>query len=224
MSRVREGWWGSGWVKALLLIGVFASAWWGVAAAGIDLRQLTPQHLRSVIETFGGWAPGVYVVLYGQPLVPLPTSILAIAGGLIFGPLRGVGLVLAGATTRACTQYGMARWLGRPGVERFLRGRLASLDRRISERPFLSVLLIRLIPNVPYDLQNYGLGFSRVGFGPYLLATALGIIPNCIAFVSVGHTLFNPRQAAPALGVVLLVLGLAWGVRLWIGSRANRQP
>ena len=85
---------------------------------------------------------------------------------------------------------------------------MAALDAQIGANGFVTVLLIRLIPNVPFDMQNYGLGFSRVRFGPYALATCLGMIPGSFAFVYLGYSLTDPKQLWKLGVAVLLIVGL----------------
>jgi uncharacterized membrane protein YdjX (TVP38/TMEM64 family) len=173
--------------------------------------------------SFGAWAPLVYLVIYGQPLVPLPVSVLAISGGLAFGSLWGTLAALGGGSLRACTQFGVARSLGRDAVKKLLQGRIAALNQTIRGQGFSVVLLIRVIPNLPYDMQNYLLGCSDVRFGPYALATFLGIIPSSFAFAYLGNSLTDHGQAWKLLLAILLVIGMVVGPRRW-KARQDRSP
>ena len=98
---------------------------------------------------------------------------------------------------------------------KLLKGRAASLDVALSNSSFKAVLLIRLIPNFPYDVQNYGLGFSQVRFVPFVLATALGIIPASFAFVYLGYSLTDPAQLWKLLVAVLVIVGLMLAQGAW---------
>jgi uncharacterized membrane protein YdjX (TVP38/TMEM64 family) len=187
----------------------------GFRLAGIDLTRVTPEMVRAYVHSFGVWAPVAYLAVYGQPVVPLPASVMTITGGLVFGPGWGIIAALTGVTLRACTQFGMARLLGREAVAKLLKGRMASLDQRIGERGLQTVLLIRLIPNVPFDLQNYGLGFSKVRFGPYLLGSFLGVIPASLIFVYLGHSLTDLTQLWKFFLAIILVVALIGAQRAW---------
>ncbi len=195
-------------LKTGLLVLIVAGIVWGLHAAGVDVWRVSPDRVRSYVLSFGALAPVIYLVVYGQPIIPLPASVMALTGGLAFGPLWGTCAAVAGATTRACSQFLIARLLGREAVAHLITGKVASLDRKISEHAFQAVLLIRLIPNVPFDMQNYGLGFSTVSFGPYALGTFLGIIPGTCALVYLGHSLTDLRQIWKLMLAVLLILGL----------------
>ena len=198
------------WARALLVVLIVAAAVWRLGALGLQMTDITPEKIRAFVLSYNGWAPAVYLLIYGQPLVPLPASVMGMTAGLAFGPLWGMLAALIGATMRACTQFGIARWIGRETMAKFLRGRAARLHRRIGRHGFHAVLLIRLIPNVPYDMQNYGLGFSRVLFRPYALATLLGVIPASFAFAYLGDSLTDLRQLWKFLLAVLVVAGLVF--------------
>jgi uncharacterized membrane protein YdjX (TVP38/TMEM64 family) len=209
------------WVKVAWLVFLVIGVGLILKAIGVDLTRLSPERVRAFVVSFGGLAPLVYLAAYGQPVVPLPASVMTITGGLAFGPAWGTAAALAGATLRACTQFGVARLLGRDAVAKLLKGGVASLDQKIGEQGFKTVLLIRLIPNLPFDVQNYGLGFSRVRFASYAIATFLGMIPGCFAFVYFGYSLTDPKQIWKLGLAVALVAGLIFAQRAW-KSRSQR--
>jgi len=205
----------STWLKGAAVAAGLGLAWWLLRSAGLDLRELSQGAIRNYVLSFGAWAPAVYLLTYCQPLVPLPASMMMVAGGLAFGPVGGAVASLFGATVRACGQLGLARWLGQGRVSGSLKGRVAEINRHLEERSFRTVLLIRLVPNLPFDVQNYLLGFSRVKFWPFLSATLLGLLPGTIAFVYFGHTLAEPGRfwqvmAALALIAVLIAFTSWW--------------
>jgi len=210
-------------LKAGLFVLIVAGIVCGLHAVGVDVWRLTPERVRSYILSFGVLAPAMYLMVYGQPLIPLPASIMTLAGGLVFGPLWGSLAAVTGATTRACGQFLIARLLGRDAVAHVFKGRIAAIDKHISNNAFYTVLLIRLIPNVPFDMQNYGLGFSTVSFGPYALGTLLGVIPGACALVYLGHSLTDLRQIWKLIMAILLILGLMVLQRR-IAARSKTSP
>ncbi len=196
------------WLKLTVFVALLAGLWWGLQALGIRVTDFTPERVRAFVLSFGVWAPAIYLLVYGQPIIPLPASILTVAAGLAFGPSWGTVAALTGGTIRACGQFLITRLLGRDLVAKLFRGKMATLDAQIGANGFVTVLLIRLIPNVPFDLQNYGLGFSRVRFSPYALATFLGMIPGSFAYVYLGYSLTDPKQLWKLGVAVLLIIGL----------------
>ncbi len=215
---------GATWLKLGLLLLFLVGLGWGLRALGIDVTQVNPDRIREFVLGFGIWAPVVYLLAYGQPIVPLPASVMTITGGLAFGPLWGSAAALTGATVRASTEFLVARLLGRGAVEKLLKGKAASLDQKIGEHGFKAVLLIRLIPSFPFDMLNYGLGFSKVRFRPYVLASFLGMIPGTFAYVYLGYSLTDPRHLWKLGLAILLIVGLMLGQRAWKKSRDAQHP
>lgn len=199
---------------------VLAGVGWLSATVGLDPRQWSPEAVRAYLLTFGPLAPAVYLLAYGQPIVPLPASIMMLAGGLVFGPWWGALASVAGGTARAYSQFAMVRLLGRPAMAQLVSGRLMKLDKRIGERGVMTVLLVRLVPNVPFDMQNYAFGFSRVRFGPYALGSFLGIIPGSFAYAYFGYSLTDLRNAWKVMLALGLIAALAFMQRRLAARKA----
>ena len=195
-------------VKIVVLLLLLGGIGLILRALGINLSQLNPDRVREFVVSFGVWAPVIYLLAYGQPIIPLPASVMTITGGLAFGPLWGALAALTGATVRACSEFLVAKLLGREAVAKLLKGKIASLDEQLGRNSFKTVLLIRLIPNLPFDVQNYGLGFSRVTFWPYALASFVGMAPGAFAYVYLGYSLTDPKQIWKLGVAVLLIIGL----------------
>ena len=211
------------WTHVLVVVVLLIGAVCFFKAFGAQVLQLTPERIGRFVHAFGVWAPLVYLLAYGQPFVPLPASIMTITGGLAFGPFWGSVAALTGATLRATSEFLVARLLGRKTVEKFLKGTIAAFDQKLGENSFKAVLLIRLIPNLPFDFQNYGLGFSRVRFWPYVFASFLGLLPGCFAFVYLGYSLTDPKQIWKLGLAIGLIVGLMVGTSVWKRRRAASQ-
>ena len=177
----------------------------------IDTLLLTPQRVREFLLGYGFWAPVVYIMFYIiRPLVFFPAGILSISGGLAFGPLFGTVYTMIGATLCALWEFLFARAFGRKAVSKFLKGKIAELDRGIEKHGFMTVLWVRLIPSVAYDMQNFGFGLTKVKLRDYFWATLLGIMPGTFAFVYLGSSLTDLRHFWKILAAILLVIGLSF--------------
>jgi uncharacterized membrane protein YdjX (TVP38/TMEM64 family) len=73
-------------------------------------------------------------------------------------------------------------------VERKVAGnaRFAALDKAVGVQGFKIVLLTRLSPVFPFNLQNYGYGLTRVRFLHYAVASWIGMVPGTVMFVYFG--------------------------------------
>ncbi len=210
----------SAWLRVGVWVAGIGGLVWGLKALGLDLTRLTPDDVRHFVLSFGVWAPLIYLAVFSQPVVPLPASVMMIAGGLAFGPLWGTLGASGAATLRACGSFALARRLGRATVSRLLKGRLADLDGSLSRRSFQTVLVLRLVPSVPFDVMNYGLGCSGIRFWPYASATAVALVPISFVFVYLGHSLTDfGRVWKVLLAIVLLAALIHW--QRWYARRRS---
>lgn len=183
-----------------------------------------PERLQALVES-AGWAGAVvFVVGYAVlVLVPAPASLLTILGGALFGLWWGTLLVWSGALLGAFGGFLLGRRLGRPAVDRMLRGRLQQADRVLARHGLAAVLAVRLVPLFPFTPLNYASGLLGVRVRDYVLGTAIGIVPGALAYAAVGASGADPRGIVIGVGglLVLTLFGGAVGRRL-VGS--NRTP
>ncbi|MBI4884649.1 MAG: TVP38/TMEM64 family protein [Actinobacteria bacterium] len=145
---------------------------------------------QRLIDTARGnwWAIGAYMaVSLIRPLVLFPATIVAVAAGILFGPVVGVVVAAGSANASAFIGYSVGRNLRRPGESAEVSSRLGVWASRLRANSFETVLLTRLL-FLPYDLVNYGCGLLRVRRVPFVAATAIGTLPGTVAFVLVGSS------------------------------------
>ena len=209
------------WVKLGALAAGVAAVVLALRLLGLDWSKLTPERVRSTIQAFGWWSPLVYIAVFGQPIIPLPGSIMAMASGLLFGLGGGFLAAWIAAILRGCGQFVLGRFCARGAIQSLLRGRMAAWDERIGRDGFQTVFWIRVLPNVPYDIQNFGLGCSRVPFRAFLPATVLGLIPGLLVWVYLGYTLSDYSQMWK-IGVALLGVTGLWALQHYYRTRRFR--
>jgi len=182
------------------------------------------------VEGLGFWAPLIYGAVYVLAAVLLvPGALLTVGAGLLFGVARGTVLVVVAATSAAALAFLIARHLARARVERWAarNPRFQAIDAAIREQGWKVVVLLRLSPLVPFSVSNYLYGLTAVRFWPYVLASAIGMIPGALLYVSIGAA---GRAAAGGGGRsplewALLGLGLAATAvaTVLVGRAARRE-
>jgi uncharacterized membrane protein YdjX (TVP38/TMEM64 family) len=177
-------------------------------------RWLRPEHLsremRALISRGGTWAPLVSVLLMIiHTVVPVPIEFLAAANGAAFGMWEGSLITWGGAMLSAALGFQLARWLGRPRVERFVpKRKLNRVDTLIRREGWEVALALRFIP-IPGDIISIALGLTTLPWPTYLWTTAVAIIPWTLASVAAGVGAVETRAILPwALGG-LAVLNVA---------------
>jgi len=201
------------WIQRAAVAGIWIAAivGWQIYQSSNGLS--TTETAQRFIDTIGGswWGIFAYVLVYlARPIVLFPASILTIAGGILFGPVVGVLVVVVAANASAMIAYGVGRLLGHaPGaVDDAAADDTTSFARRWSNRmrdnSFETVLIMRLL-FLPYDLVNYVSGILRLRWLPFLLATALGSLPGTISFVLLGASIDSVDEGLGGIDPAILV-------------------
>jgi uncharacterized membrane protein YdjX (TVP38/TMEM64 family) len=182
----------------------------------------TATQLRSHFTGMGAWAPLLFAAFYAlATLSPLPKSVFTLAAGAVFGLTGGLLVVLAGALVGAVLAFHLARALGRDGVHRLTGVRADRFDDHLARRGFLTVLVARLIPVVPFTVVNYLAGLTAIRVRVFVVATAIGILPATTAYVALGAYSSQPGTWPFVVAVAALVaLTAIGGTAQWRRRRA----
>ncbi|MGW2635312.1 TVP38/TMEM64 family protein [Streptomyces chattanoogensis] len=183
---------------ALLAAAVGGVLWWSP-------QRLLPHGFTSFLP--GVWAAPAFAVLFAiSTLAFVPKPVLNVAAGALFGIPVGLAVAVAGTTLGAVLAFGLGRSLGRDALRPLLKGKiLAGLDRRLTDQGFGSVLVLRIVPGLPFQGVNFAAAFSGVRFRPYTTATALGVLPGTTAYVIAGATASAPSSPAFILSTAAIV-------------------
>ncbi|MFH9726268.1 TVP38/TMEM64 family protein [Streptomyces sp. NPDC017254] len=176
-------------------------------------------------QTNGAGAVLLFGLAYGVCTAAfVPRPVLNLAAGALFGSAVGLTAALAGTVLGAGISFTLGRFLGQGALRPLVRGRwLTAADGQLSRHGFRSMLAIRLFPGVPFAAANYCAAVSRMGYVPFLLATALGSVPNTAAYVVAGAQAGSPGSPAFLFSTGFIVLsGLAAAVVAWRKRHALR--
>jgi uncharacterized membrane protein YdjX (TVP38/TMEM64 family) len=188
----------------MILVGLVAALFVATLVAGLDKDAL--------LNAAGGnglFAPAAAVI--GSALLVaalVPRTLLALAGGALFGTVLGAVYVLVGVTTGAALAFCVGRLLGRSFVSTRLRGRVAVVEAAVARRGVWAVVVCRLIPIVPFALSNYAFGTTSVRPRQMITGTMLGALPATVAYAALGSaTMQGDWLGAKVAGGCVLALG-----------------
>lgn len=155
------------------------------------------------------WGIAAFILAYAVSVILLlPGTIGTLTAGAVFGfPLGGFA-ALAGATIGAAGGFIVSRYLGREGAQQLFGARLSGIDEWIGRNDFLSILVLRLMPVVPFNLLNYGSGLTSVRLGRYVLASLIGMAPATFLAVALADSADDPFGGKFIILLVLFVLML----------------
>jgi uncharacterized membrane protein YdjX (TVP38/TMEM64 family) len=172
----------------------------------------------------GVWRGVMCVALYALGTLGfVPRPALTIAAGAVFGVGDGLVVAVAGTLLGALLAFAAGRLLGHDAVRPLVlrSGTLTTLDRHLSEWAFIGILVLRLVPVVPFTSVNLGAALSRMPWSPFALATLLGTLPGNTAYVLAGASATTPSPPGLWLPAVACV-ALLTVVPLWRYVRGAR--
>ncbi|MBR1673081.1 MAG: TVP38/TMEM64 family protein [Fretibacterium sp.] len=160
------------------------------------LRGLTASHpLKAALIYVAATAAGCV-------LLALPGAAFAAIAGLMFDPLTGTLLCLAAATLGAVLAFLAGRYFLRDAVRPWLE-RSPILKRvlfdDVNRSGFALLMVTRLVPLFPYNLQNFAYGLTDIGLGTYTLCTFVFMAPGAAAFTLGAAGLGDAERRGPYL-------------------------
>ena len=187
--------------------------------------------LRSIVSENLAAAAALYALLtiVGCVLLALPGVTFAILAGLLFGPWLGSFLCLAATTLGAiaaflASRYFLRDWLKPIVLKNALLRRF--LFEEADRSAILLLLITRLVPLFPYNLQNFAYGITDIHLLPYSLYTFLFMAPGVALFtvgiVGLTSETGNAGYLLLALFLLLAVFLLGWWLkRHYLGQKES---
>ncbi len=178
----------------------------------------TVQHVVALFRSTGSWGVLLSIALMTiHSFLPFPAEVLAIANGVVYGPVWGGAITWTGAMVGAAAAFGAVRFCGRPFVRRMLspkqQKRLAIWSRN---QGGVAILLSRLVPVIAFNFINYIAALTEVSFWTFMWATGIGILPLTIALSVLGDRILHGGHW---LALLVAVFAVAVVVRLIQGRR-----
>lgn len=191
-------------VVAIIVVGVVV-AWQLGAFEYISMDNI--QTMRSWINSLGWIGPVIYVGLYmASALFFIPGSPLALLAGFVFGPIWGALLAVTGATLGAAAAFLAARYAAREMVAGWMRSnpQLKKIDDGVNEQGWRMLMITRLVPVFPYNVQNFVYGLTKINLLQFVLVSWICMLPGAVAFAFMAGSI----AAGEGMGNTLIYLGV----------------
>lgn len=203
---------------AALLFGIFLALFLLVEA--IDITHLKePSFWLEHAGVLAGFA-GV-CLLVADVALPVPSSLVMIAHGALFGVVIGTLLSLVGSTGAALAGFAIGRRSG-PLLARLVPvEELVQADCLLIRWGVLAIIVTRPVPLLA-ETTAIVVGTSRLGWGRATLAALAGSLPGALLYALTGAGTARFQNGALVFGLVLLVASSYWLVGRWLESRLVR--
>ena len=148
-------------------------------------------------------------LLIGDIFLPIPSSLIMVANGALFGIGLGTLLSVIGSLGAVVVGFGIGR-----RMRQFLDRVLPSAERQRAERLLtqwgaLAIILTRPLPLMAETIVIIA-GASSMSWSRLLLAAFLGTLPIAIVYAVTGAVAASLESTALAFGLVLATAGIFW--------------
>lgn len=202
------------WLTMAALLGFFLALFAVVEGLGVPL--LTDP---SAVLGRGGVAAAATGVglLVADVFLPVPSSVVMVAHGALFGVVGGTLLSLAGSLGATALGFLVGR-RSAPLIARLVSpAEKARADELLRRYGALAVVVTRPIPMLAETIAILA-GASPLGWGKMLAASVAGTLPPCLLYALTGATSRSFGSGFAMFGVVLAVAGGSW----FLGRFAGR--
>lgn len=166
--------------------------------------------LKNMIQDNLPGAIAIYmaVTIIGSVVLALPGVTFAILAGLIFGPVLGTVLCTVSATAGAVLAFLAGRFFLRDSIRpaamknKYLKKWL--FDESGKKQLFV-LMITRLVPLFPYNLQNFAYGVTDISFVTYTVGSFVFMIPGTAMYTIGTAGLADAENRMLYIGVALAI-------------------
>jgi len=179
----------------------------------LALRMDLADYVKRCLDYVRAQGAGVFFVAMAVlPFLGFPLSAFVMSAGPVFAPSLGPGVVIACGMAALAFNVAVSYWFAafalRPWVERLIIRLGYAVPQLPAGREWEFNLVLRVVPGIPFFVQNYVLGLARVRFGIYMLVAM--VVPTVYLIIAVlaGDALAAGDQRKLMIaGVLFAVVG-----------------
>jgi uncharacterized membrane protein YdjX (TVP38/TMEM64 family) len=192
---------------AVVLAAALALAFYAAWKTGLLGRLSNYQELVESMRESGPRGPLICIGIQFLQVVffMVPGEITQIAAGYVFGAWLGLLYSIIGIMLGSAFDFGFARAVGRPVVQKLLGERtLERVDHALAtSRGQSALFLLFLLPGMPKDAMSYGAGLMKIGLGEFIAISGLARLPALLFSTMIGDQLYARDYTAVAIIVVV---------------------
>lgn len=197
----------------LLLLGIiaviYAESKFGITKMALD-GTLTDK-IRDLRASDQVAAVLIYLcfTILSASFLALPGITFALVAGLVFGPYLGTVLCVIGTSLGAAISFILGRYFLKDSIKpKVMKSDMLRkfLFESEGKNDIYMLMITRLVPIFPFNLQNYAYGITDISFMRYFLFSALFIIPGTAVYTFAASGLIDEEKRMTYLLIASLLL------------------
>ena len=170
------------------------------------------QELEMIIQNSGNLAPLIYIALFSiLPTFFMPVTILAMAAGYVFGILPAGIYTFIAAFINSTLTYFLGKYVAYDFINDLANEKYPDVYNKLKEKSngkegFVFMLIVRLLPFVPYTLLNYMSGAVGFNYLVFISSSMLGILPGIFIYTNIGTNLSELGSKNFYISILIFVI------------------
>lgn len=175
------------------------------------LTQLVDENLFLALSIY------TIITIVGCVVLALPGITFAVLAGMMLGPVYGIFACLFATTLGAAIAFLVGRFFLKDSIKPMLEKNKLLKKLLFSEdgkSDIVILMITRMVPIFPYNLQNFAYGITNIGFFEYTLYTFIFMFPGVSFFTigAAGLTAGDDKWKYFAIAGILAVIVTTMGV------------
>ncbi len=179
--------------------------WYYISSFLVDKEAV-----RAIVDSYGIFAPIIFILIqiFQNIVAPIAHYPILIAGGFIFGVVKGFLLNWIGTTIGTILVILLAKKYGRPLVEKMISKRfIDKYDGLIKKLSPFGLFIIYFLPGFPDDEISYLIGLSNMPMRNIIIAIILGKTGGA-TLSYMGNNPINGAFPMIVVNAIILVIGV----------------
>jgi uncharacterized membrane protein YdjX (TVP38/TMEM64 family) len=186
-----------------------------LGSVGVATTVLVSFDAREIADSVGRVDGALLAALVGTiaalAVVAVPVSLIAASAGYLTNAAVGTAVALVGLSLGAMVCAALSRAVAGEQGPALLGERAERLGRWLRVSPFRSLMMVRLVPGLPFPVVSYTAGLVPIKPPTVGLATAVGFAPRCFLFATVGSAITDLDRPETLVVLVVSLVLLAAG-------------
>ena len=153
-----------------------------------------------------------YILLFTfLPTFFIPVTVLAISAGAVFGFWQASLYTFVGAFLNSSLTYVISKYFAYDLINDYANSKYSVEYEKLKKNTkgrdgFILMIVLRLLPLVPYTLLNYLSGVVGYDYKIFISSTLLGIIPGMLCYVNIGASSINGFSPKLVVSISILLV------------------